>query len=129
MGGQVEFTSFLSLLATQAGFETKIAYSIGEKSAAGMADFFWTMIRVEDSWYHFDAYRESTVHTEHPLTFFAMDTELRRETASTINIVGERFELEMFVRNEYDYNQKSLPQCGKTMSDDEKTKLYNALKG
>ena len=127
IGGKPEFARFLNMLARQAGFEAKEGRSIGEEGSAGMADHFWSLIKVEGKWYHFDACFQNIVHTDTEMYCFAMNTEDRYESISVVNITGERFESRMFERGSYTNKETELPRCDYSMSDKEKEKLYNSV--
>lgn len=123
MGECTEYASYLNMLATQIGFETILARSLGKDGFEG-ADHAWSMIFVDGQWFHFDACWQAPLLEHNHLDYFAFNTQDRYDSLASNNPWGITGEVEMFYQHNYTQKRSELPHCETGMSEDRRVQLY-----
>ena len=126
MGMCADYAYYLNMLANQIGFETIDGRSLGKDGFEG-ADHAWSMIYVDNQWYHFDACWQASSFPMDTMMYFAFSTEERYTSLSNNSFWGEPGELEMFDQDDYTYERGELPYCEIGMCEDERVRLYHAV--
>ena len=128
MGMCAEYAYYLNMLANQIGFETIDGRSLGKDGFVG-ADHAWSMIYVDNQWYHFDACWQASSFPMEAMMYFAFSTDERYTSLSNNSFWGEPGDLEMFNQDDYTYERGELPYCENGMSEEERIRLYNYAVG
>ena len=114
------YADYLNMLANQIGFETVRGTSLSSNTAVDISHA-WSVIRVEGTWYHFDACWMEW-------NYFALSTQERYDSLLLLNTTGIPCELSMFSQNDYTGELRiALPHCEKGISDDFRAELYESV--